>query len=55
MIDNKKTNKLLEDVKRLLILALVRQGVRGKDIAATIEVDPAIISRMLPVKQIKKK
>lgn len=48
MVDNKKkTNQLLEDIKKLLVLALIRQGVQGKDIAGILGVDPAIISRMI--------
>lgn len=45
----KKSDRLepLEEIKRLIILGLVRQGVKGKDIAAILEVDPAIISRLL--------
>lgn len=45
----------LEQIKRLLILALVHQGVQGKDIAGVLGVDPAIISRMVPARKIKKK
>ena len=45
----KKNEKLepLEEIKRLLVLALINQGVKGKDIAAVLEVDPAIVSRMV--------
>lgn len=45
----KKSEKLepLEEIKRLIILGLIYQGVKGKDIAAMLEVDPAIISRMI--------
>lgn len=45
----KKSEKLdpTEEIRRLLILGLINQGVRGKDIAAVLEVDPAIISRLL--------
>ncbi len=45
----KKSDKLdpLEEIKRLLVLALVNQGVKGKAIAAVLQVDPAIISRMI--------
>ena len=48
----KKSEKLepIEEVKRLMILSLVHQGVTGKDIATILEVDPAVISRMLPKK-----
>lgn len=56
MKKNKKT-KLddLAQIKRLLILALIHQGVQGKDIAAVLDVDPAIITRIVPARQIKKK
>ncbi len=49
----KKSEKLepLEEIKRLLILGLVNQGVKGKDIAAMLEIDPAIISRMISPKK----
>jgi len=52
MARKKKNEKLepLEEVKRLLILGLISQGVKGKDIAAVLEVDPAIVSRILPKK-----
>ncbi len=45
----KKNEKLepLEQIKRLMILSLVSQGVKGKDIATILEVDPAIISRLI--------
>lgn len=45
----------LEQIKRLLILALIHQGVQGKDVAAVLGIDPAVISRMVPTRQIKKK
>jgi|GEM_PF-6390989 hypothetical protein len=49
----KKSEKLepLEEIKRLIILGLVNQGVKGKDIAAVLEVDPAIISRIVSGKK----
>ena len=56
--DMKKTeqkNDNLEQIKRLLILALVHQGLQGKDIASVLGVDPAVISRLVPSRQIKKK
>lgn len=55
MIKDQKTTQLLEDIKKLLILDLIRQGVQGKEIAGILGVDPAIISRMVPARQIKKK
>lgn len=51
---DEKTNKTLEDIKKLLVLALVRQGVQAKDIAAVLDVDPAIISRILASKKSKR-
>lgn len=49
----KKNEKLepLEEIKRLIILGLINQGVKGKDIATMLEVDPAIISRMISPKK----
>ena len=57
MSRKKKSEKLepLEEIKRLLILGLMSQGVKGKDIATMIETDPAVISRMLPKKTKKAK
>lgn len=55
MAKNKEQRDALEQIKRLLILALIHQGVQGKDIASVLGVDPAIISRMVPARQIKKK
>jgi len=55
MLNDKKTNQLLEDIKKLIILDLIHQGVQGKNIATALGVDPAIISRMVPSRQIKKK
>ncbi len=39
--------KLFKDIKKLLILALIKQGVQSKEIAEALGVDPAIISRMI--------
>ena len=45
----RKSEKLdpLEEIKRLIILGLINQGVKGKDIATILEIDPAMISRLL--------
>jgi len=46
----KKSEKLEphEELKRLIVLGLVRMGiVTGRDVAKVLEVDPAIVSRML--------
>lgn len=49
----KKSEKIesSEEIKRLIILGLINQGVKGKDIAAVLEVDPAIISRLISGKK----
>ncbi len=51
----REQNDTLEQIKRLLVLALIHQGVQGKDIANVLNIDPAVISRMVPSRQIKKK
>jgi predicted transcriptional regulator len=53
MINDKKTDQLLEDIKKLLIIALTEQGIQGKRIADVLGVDPAIISRVLSPKKKK--
>lgn len=54
MLDNnKRTNQLLEDIKKLLILALDSQKITGKRISEVLDVDPAIISRLLSSKKKK--
>ena len=52
----KKSEKLepLEEIKRLLVIGLDHQGVKGNRIAAILEVDPAIISRLLMLGNKKK-
>ena len=55
MKKTEQKNDNLEQIKRLLILALVHQGLQGKDIASVLGVDPAVISRLVPSRQIKKK
>jgi len=52
---DQKTNQLLEDIKKLLVLFLVERNVQGKRIADVLGVDPAIISRILAPRDKKKK
>lgn len=52
---DEKTVELLEDIKKLLILAIANQGTQGKRIAEVLGVDPAVISRILSAKRAKKK
>ncbi|HXN63859.1 MAG TPA: hypothetical protein VN862_00895 [Candidatus Acidoferrales bacterium] len=51
----KKSHRLepIEEIRRLIILGLINQGVKGKDIAAVLDVDPAIISRLVSTKNAK--
>lgn len=53
----KKEQKMdeLEQIKRLLVLGLIAQGVQGKDIANVLGVDPATITRMVPSRRVNKK
>ena len=48
-MNTKKSEKMEphEEIKRLIILGLMRLGVTGRDIAKVLEVDPASVSRML--------
>ncbi len=48
---DKQATKLLGDIKKLLILALVKQGAQSKEVAEILGVDPAIISRMISRKK----
>jgi predicted transcriptional regulator len=50
---NESETETLEQIKRLLILALSTQGVQGKRIAEVIGVDAAVVSRILSPKKKK--
>lgn len=51
---DKKTDKLLEEIKKLLILDLIKKGVQSKEIADSLGVDPSIITRLVPRQKNKK-
>ncbi len=51
-MDN-KVIKLLEDIKKLLILNLIARGIQGKDIAQVLGVDKSVITRIVPSRKIK--
>jgi predicted transcriptional regulator len=51
---DKRVVELLEDLKKLMILDLVSNDIKGKDIAAVLGVDPAVVSRLVS-KRAKKK
>ena len=46
--------KELEAIKKLLVLALLTQGLEQKLIAKALQIDPAQLSRMMPARKIKK-
>lgn len=45
---DRQAQKVLEQIKWLLVLQLQNQGIASKDIAIVLGVDPAIISRKVP-------
>jgi hypothetical protein len=49
-----ETDKQLEDVKRLLVLLLLKLGSTSEEIALAMQVDSSVIRRMIPVRQVKK-
>jgi hypothetical protein len=50
---DKQIIKILEDIKKLLILDLVTRGIQGKDIAQVLGVDKSTITRIVPTRKIK--
>jgi hypothetical protein len=48
-----KIASLLEDIKRLMILSLIDRGVKGNRIADVLNVDAAIVSRIVSPKKKK--
>lgn len=50
---DKNVPKILEDIKKLLILDLIVRGVQGKDIAQVLGVDKSTITRLVPSRKIK--
>lgn len=44
----------LEEIKRLLILKLILEGVSTEDIGKTLGVSPRTIQRLVSIKKIKK-
>lgn len=44
----------MEDVKRLLILLLLKLGSTSDEIALALEVDSSAVRKMIPARQIKK-
>lgn len=52
--NNKRTEQLLEDIKNLIILVLHEKEATGKRISEILDVDPAVVSRILSRKKPKK-
>lgn len=51
---DEKIAKLLDDVRKLLILDFVAKGVQSKHIARVLGVDNAVITRIVPAREVKK-
>jgi hypothetical protein len=49
-----KTEELLEDIKKLLIVHLVAKGVQAGDIAGVLGVDRSVVAKIAPAKRIKR-
>lgn len=46
--------KQLEDIKRLLVLLLVKLDSTSEEIATALQVDSSVVRRMIPFRQIKR-
>ena len=47
-------DKKLEDIKRLLVLLLIKLGSNSDEIALALGVDSSVIRKMMPIRQIKR-
>jgi hypothetical protein len=52
--DLERISAQLEDLRRLAIMQLLVTGAQSAHIAKALDVDPSAISRMMPVRDIKK-
>lgn len=43
-----------DDIKRLLILLLIKLGSTSDEIAAALDVDSSLIRKMIPIKKVKR-
>jgi hypothetical protein len=46
--------KQLDDIKRLLILLLIKLDSTSDEIATALQVDSSVVRRMIPFRQIKR-
>ena len=44
----------LNAIKRLLMIFLIKTGVSLSELSLALQIDPANVSRMLPIRKIKK-
>jgi DNA-binding transcriptional ArsR family regulator len=51
---DEKIIKLLEDIKKLLILDLIVRDIQAKDIAEVLDMNKSTITRMVSTRRIKK-
>ena len=47
-------NEPLDDIKRLLVLLLLKLGSTSEEVGLALGVDSSVIRKMLPVRQVKK-
>lgn len=52
---DKRVIPLLEDIRKLLILSLITNGVQAKDVANVLHVDNSTITRIVPARRVKKR
>jgi predicted transcriptional regulator len=43
-----------DEIKRLLVLLLVKLGSSSDEIAAALQVDPSVVRKMVPSRKVKK-
>ncbi len=48
------TDKQLEDIKRLLVLLLMKFGAPSEEIAMALQVDSSVVRRLIPGRKVKK-
>ena len=48
------TNKQLEDIKRLLVLLLIKLGSQSEEIALALQVDSSAVRKLIPGRKVKK-
>jgi len=55
--DSKETataGSQLEDIKRLLVLLLMKLGSQSEEIALALQVDSSVVRRLIPTRKVKK-